>query len=119
MPANGSTVHSFGLAATTSKCDSKSRLGFWPVPLNRVIMLPLPGADSIISVLNPSLARYFAIYVAACVSLPGGLVVFIHIKSLSKLVISCSTSVRIFFALFSRLPDCLKRFFLLKVSVIL
>ena len=88
VPAKGLVVHSFGLAATTSRWDRRRRLGFSPVPFNRVIRLPLPGADSRISEVKPSLVRYSFMYWAACVSFPGGLVVFIWIRLERKVVIS-------------------------------
>lgn len=87
-------LHSFGLAATTSKCDSKRRLGFSPVPFKRVTKFPLPGADSKISQSKPSSSKTSARYDAASVSFPGGFVVFIRIRSPRRAVTSSSISLR-------------------------
>ena len=58
-------------------------------------------------------------YVAAAVSFPGGLVVSIFIKLLSKLVISCSVSRRIAgFMGFVAPPLWSRVFFLLRVSIV-
>ena len=118
VPAKGLTLHSEGFAATTSRCESKSRFGFSPLPLSLVIKLPLPEADSMISDLKPSLAKYWAINSPALVSLPGGFVVSMRISSLRNSVISFSISFKMFMAdVFCALPVLIYTFFLLKVSL--
>jgi len=79
-PLNGAIVHSFSSAGTTSKWERRSRRGFCPFPLSLVMMLPLWGEDSRISVWKPSLFRVSARNSAALVSFPGGLVVSICIS---------------------------------------
>ena len=59
----------------------------------RVIMLPLPGVDSKSSHLKPYFSKVSAKYFAASVSFPGGLVVFMRIKSHRRFVTSLSTSL--------------------------